>query len=315
MAQKKTTAKKVVRATTSTTPATKKGGGSGASTSAASTWQPTAEGKAKAVRLRIIAAVLWLLAIAGQLFAIFWILRPGVAERAEAGGFPTSRLVMLIVAIVVVGALALTANVLWRKANALDPASRANAFRFFVQNQLGLIITLIAFVPLIVLILVNKDMSKQQKGIAGAVAVVVAVLVGAFGVDTNPPSIEEYDAQRTFVAKLTGVEPGSEEVFWVPGGGVFHLCESVPAITVGSTSDEIHVGTIAQAIDAGKARLTKQWQSEAATCGFEIPADLPTPDFLTDGQAPPTGTDGADTEDADTEEMTVNGGEEESETE
>ncbi len=274
------TKKKVVKATTSTTPASGKGAAS------ETTWTPTAEGKAKARQNRLIAAVLWALAIAGEAFAIFWIMRPGVAERAEAGGFPTSRWIMLLVAIVVIGALALTANMLWRKANQLDPASRADKLRFFVQNQLGLIITLIAFVPLIVLILLNKDMDKSQKGIAGAVAVVVAILVGAFGVETNPPSIEEYDAQRTFVAQLTGTEPGSEEVYWVPGGGVFHLCDSVPAINQGSTSDEIVVGTIAQAIDAGKPRLTKQWESEAATCGFEIPADLPAPDFLENADTP-----------------------------
>lgn len=274
------TNKKVVQSTSSTTPARKTDEGK------VSTWTPTAEGKAKAGRNRLIAAVLWALAIAGELFAILWIMRPGVEARAEAGGFPTSRLIMLVVAIVVIGALALTANILWRKANRLDPASRSNAFRFFVQNQLGLIITLIAFVPLIVLILLNKDMDKQQKGIAGVVAVIVAIAVGAFGVETNPPSIEEYDAQRTFVAQLTGVEPGAEQVYWVPGGGVFHLCESVPAINAGSTSDHIVYGTIAEAIDAGKSRLTKQWESEAATCGFTVPEDLPAPDFLNEADTP-----------------------------
>jgi hypothetical protein len=273
MATRKTTSKKVTKATTSTAPAKSKASKAASADGAppAATWTPTAEGKAKATKFRLIAAVLWALAIAGEAFAIFWILRPSMEARAAAGGFPQDRWWMLIGALVVIGALALTANVLWKKANRLDPASRANAFKFFVQNQLGLIITIIAFVPLIVLILLNKDMSKSQKGIATAVAAVLAVVVGAFGVDTNPPSVEEYDAQRTLVAQLLGVAPGSEEVFWVPGGGVFHLCDGVSAINAGSTSDEIMAGTIAQAIDAGKGRLTKQWQSEVDQCAITIP--------------------------------------------
>lgn len=55
---------------------------------------------------------------------------------------------------------------MWKAANRHDPASRAEPFRFFVQNQLGAIITLIAFLPLIVLIPMEKNMVPKNKQIA-----------------------------------------------------------------------------------------------------------------------------------------------------
>ncbi len=56
---------------------------------------------------------------------------------------------------------------MWKAANKQDPASKADKARFLFQNQLGAIITLIAFVPLIVLIFMDKDMDPKNKKIAG----------------------------------------------------------------------------------------------------------------------------------------------------
>ena len=38
-----------------------------------------------------------------------------------------------------------------------------NAFAFWLQNNLGVIVSVIAFAPLLVLILINKDADKNQK--------------------------------------------------------------------------------------------------------------------------------------------------------
>jgi len=73
--------------------------------------------------------VLWLLAIGGEAFAIFWILRQTPVN-----------MIFLIGSLVVIGGLAVGGSLLWKKANRLDPASRADKFRFFVQNQLGAIV-------------------------------------------------------------------------------------------------------------------------------------------------------------------------------
>lgn len=252
------------------------------------TWKPTPEAKGKATRLRWIAALLWLLAIAGEAATIIWVLNPEDAADATGAVVPGEvDMVWLIGAIVVIGILAIVGSLLWKKANKLDPASRAQAFRFFVQNQLGAIVTIIAFLPLIILIFLNKDMDKQQKTIAGTVGIVVAVIALAFGISWNPPSTEEYTAQGLTCAELpmdTTAEEiavcntdtarvieltGEDEVFWTKEGEVFHLCEDASAVNLESEDNTIYSGTVADAIEAGKDRLTLQIDMEMGQCGLD----------------------------------------------
>jgi len=59
---------------------------------------------------------------------------------------------------------------MWKRANKHDPASREDKVRFFVQNQLGAIITLIAFLPLLAMVFLDKDMDPKTKKVAGGSA-------------------------------------------------------------------------------------------------------------------------------------------------
>jgi hypothetical protein len=93
---------------------------------------------------------------------------------------------------VVIAVFAIAGSLMWKAANKQDPATRADAFRFFVQNQLGAIITVIAFLPLIALIFLDKDMDPKNKKIAGGIGVVLALLATVIGVDFKPPSTEQY---------------------------------------------------------------------------------------------------------------------------
>ncbi|MCL2339716.1 MAG: hypothetical protein FWC59_02305 [Actinomycetia bacterium] len=198
------------------------------------TWQPTAEAKGKATRNRIIAFVLWALAIGAEAFAIFWLL----PHYSSVSLF----MVWLIVLIVGIAGLAIGGNLLWKKANKYDPASRANKVQFFIQNQLGAIITAIAFLPLIILIFLNKNMSGKEKGIAGAVAIVLC-LVGVWtGISLNPPSVEEYAAQTQQVEALTG----QDHVYWTAHGTKYHLYDDCPYINTDKTQ-EIFSGTVGTA--------------------------------------------------------------------
>jgi len=221
------------------------------------TWKPTAEANSKATRLRLFAAVLWLLAIAGELYGILGLLRDDPVN-----------MVLLIALIVVIGLLAIAGSLLWKQANRLDPASRSDTVRFFVQNQLGAIITVIAFLPLIAMILLNKDMDGKQKAIAGGIGVVVMLVATAIGADFNPPSTEQYDAETNQVVQLTG----KNLVFWTKSGGVFHLCQDASAVNLDSKDNTIYSGTVADAHAAGKDRLTLQVKQETKQCGFTTPA-------------------------------------------
>ncbi len=243
------TTKKVVRVEP-----TKQGQGGGES------WKPTPEAKQKATTYRIIALVLWALAIAGEVFAIFYVLKQ-----------PTINMVMLIAAIVVIGVLAVIGSLLWKQANLLDPASTADPVRFFIQNQLGAIIALVAFLPLIVMVLMNKNMDGKQKGIATAVGVVALAVAGLMGASFNPPSVEQYTADTAQVVSLTG----RNLVFWTKVGTVYHLCDAASDLQRESKDNTIYSGTVADARAAGKERLTLKVDEELKQCGISTPVAAP----------------------------------------
>ncbi len=196
-------------------------------------WKPTPEAKGKATRNRLIAAVLWALAIGTEAFAIFYLLK-----HTNMNLF----MLWLIVALVVIGALALGGSLLWKQANRYDPASKSDPVRFFIQNQLGAIITVIAFLPLIVMIFLNKDMNGKQKGIAGVVAIALMLVVGISSFDFNPPSKEQYSQQTTAVKNLTG----ADHVYWTLHGTKYHLYDDCSAINKAAT-EKIFEGTVGTA--------------------------------------------------------------------
>ena len=115
-------------------------------------FEASPEARAKAKQLRLFAFLAWIVAIAGQLYSIFYLIS-------------NETLVWLIVAIVSILILAITGSTLWKKANRLDPASEKDKVKFFVQNQLGAIMGVLAFLPLVILILMNKDIDGKTKGI------------------------------------------------------------------------------------------------------------------------------------------------------
>lgn len=227
------------------------------------TWKPTPEAKQKATTYRIVALVLWVLAIAGELFAIFWVLKQS-----------TINMVVLIAAIVVIGVLAVIGDLLWKRANLLDPASTSEPVRFFIQNQLGAILAIVAFLPLIVMILMNKNMNTQQKGIASAVGVVVFAIAAIMGISFNPPSVEQYTADTATVMQYTG----RDLVFWTKEGTVYHLCDAASDLQRESKDNKIYSGRVADARAAGKERLTLKVDEELKQCGISTPVPaIPTP--------------------------------------
>lgn len=192
---------------------------------------PSAESKAKAKQFRLFAILSWILAIAAEVWAIILL---------KAAPVNMTGLIILIVVDLI---FAVVGSLLWKKANRFDPASEKDKFRFFVQNQLGLIISIIAFLPLIILIFTNKNMNGKQKGIVGSIAVVALVIAGIVGIDFNPPSIEQYEEQTQKVESLT--KDGSNHVYWTEYGKSYHIYSDCHHINSKRT-DEIFEGTVAK---------------------------------------------------------------------
>ena len=225
-------------------------------------WKPTPAAKSKATRFRIFAFVLWLLAIAGEVFAIYWVLK-----RDWKGDEATLNMVVLIAAIGVIALLAIAGSLLWKSANHADPARRSEPVRFFIQNQLGVIVSILAFLPLIVLIFTNKNMGGQQKAIAGGIGIVALVIAGLASAEFTPSSVEQYTAETQRVHDLTG----QDMVSWTKEGEVYHLCEAASAVNITSKDNKIYTGTVGDAHAAGKKRLTLQVDQEMKQCGFATP--------------------------------------------
>lgn len=209
---------------------TKVGGDNSSSKKTKNKFVPTAESKGKATRFRVIAGILWLFAIGVQVLAISMLFKQPV------------NMTWIIILIVIDLALAVTGSILWKKSNRLDPASEKNKLMFFMQSQLGLVVAIIAFLPLIIFILTNKNLDAKQKKVLGGIAGIALLIAGVTGVDFNPPSVEQYTEQTSRVEELTG----KNEVYWTKSGTKYHLYDNCHSINKNVTT-EIFQGTVANA--------------------------------------------------------------------
>lgn len=255
-------------------------------------WQATQDQRSKAKKLRLFAGGSWFVAIGTEIAAIVMLLK---------NTFDQGNLVLLIGLLVVIAVFAIAGSVFWKKANRQDPATKAEPFKFFVQNQLGAIITVLAFLPLLALIFLDKDMDPKNKKIAGSVGVALALLATIVGVDFDPPSTEQYTQDmNACAAQIKANEPttacspevaeqaqqiaadtdavadatnGQDVVYWIaPKDGktksssplVFHLCENVSTLR----GKNVNSGSVTEAYSQGAIRLTKQITMEQRQCGF-----------------------------------------------
>jgi hypothetical protein len=252
-------------------------------------WKAAPEAKSGASVKRVVAFILWAIAIALEGVGI-WYLLTQTGENVDGepitGFIPTDYLMWALIGLlVVIGILTIIGSQLWKAANQADPASRQEPFRFFVQNQLGAIIPLIAFVPIIIVILLNKNLDNKTKGIAGAVGAVVLVIAVLVGIEYNPASVEEntegeiaeeianegqVDEYTAIVTELTG----ADEVAWTLNGKVYHLCTDTSAVSQDSADGRIFTGTVADAHADGKEGLTLQVDQEMEQCDLTDPANL-----------------------------------------
>ncbi len=252
-------------------------GAAGGSVNDSGKWVASDESKAKAKKLRIFALLLWLAGIAVEIGAIFGLLlndsilsdKTAVDDKGvltTTSGFPTWAFILLLALLVIDGILVVIGSMLWKKANSYDPATKSEPVKFFIQNQLGAFIPILAFLPIIVLIFLNKDMDKTQKGVAGAVGIVVALAAVVLGIDFNPSSVEKYTADKQAVIQLLG----EDQVYWAGGGAVYHVCGNVPDLS----NSSVESGTTADAVAASKPRLTLKLESELKACNRAVPNNI-----------------------------------------
>jgi len=270
----------------------------GADVDVTKAWRASQGQQSAAKRLRLFAALAWVVAIGGEIAGIV-LLRQHKFDHGNLG--------LLIGILVGIAIFAIAGNLMWKAANKQDPALAADKTKFFFQNQLGAIITLIAFLPLVVLIFLDKDMDPKNKKIAGGIGAVLAVIATLVGVSFKPPSVEQYtqdmnqcaaqikagqpttacspevadqakdiarDSSTVAEATKDAAHPaGQDLVYWIaPENGakksatphVFHLCQGVSPLR-GKT---VNSGSVTEAYAENATRITKQIPMEQKQCGI-----------------------------------------------
>jgi len=262
-------------------------------------WRATHGQEAAAKRLRIFAVLAWIVAIGGEVAGIIF-LRQG---RFDHGNLP-----LLIGILVGIAIFAIAGSLMWKAANKQDPARRSEPAKFFFQNQLGAIITVIAFLPLLVLIFMDKDMDPKNKKIAGGLGALLAVGATLIGVSWNPPSVEQYTQDMNkCAAEIKANQPtkdcspevaqqaqdiardsktvadatnGQDVVYWIaPENGqkrastphVFHICKEVSPLR----GKVVNSGSVTLAYSENATRITKQIPMEQKQCGFAGAEEAP----------------------------------------
>ena len=263
-----------------------------------SEWRATHGQKSAATRLRIFAAIAWAIAIAGEITGVILLLK----HKFDHGNLP-----LLIGILAGIAIFAIAGSLMWKAANKQDPARESDRARFFFQNQLGAIVTVIAFLPLIALILMDQDMDPKNKKIAGGIGVVLAGIAALIGVSYHPPSVEQYtqdmnkcaaeikagqpktdcspevaaqaqdiarDTKTVTDATKTSANPsGQDVVYWIaPENGAKkaatpHVFHICDQVSP-LRGKTVNHGSVTEAYAENATRITKQITMEQKQCGF-----------------------------------------------
>jgi len=214
-----------------------------------STFVPTAEAKAQAGKFRMYGVLLWILAIVAEVIAMVILFKKD-PEIALSTGSRIALIAILLVDLV----LLIAGSWFWKKANRFDPASKQNVLKFFFQNQLGVVVAVIAFLPVVILAFIKKEY------LVGAIAALFMVGGGLASADWNPPSQEEYASQSTYVQELMG----ADQVFGTKSGSKYHLYDDCQYLKSDKTT-EIFSGTVAD-LYANNSRIKPEISSLCSAC-------------------------------------------------
>ena len=168
------------------------------------------EAKATARKFRTYAIIGWAVAMLAQVLCIMKL----ISDETLIG---------LIASIVVILAITFFSGRFWKKSNKLDPTSEKNALRFFLQNQLGAIMGVLCFLPMVISIFTSNNISGKTKAIAGTAASAAMTAAGISGAEFDSASIEKYTKEikeQNKDAESVGIN--SNLVYWSKAGNKYH---------------------------------------------------------------------------------------------
>ena len=123
--------------------------------------EQTGDPHKRATTKRIWAIVCWVIAIAFEAIGILKL--TDVIDWFSELELSTFLIICIVLDLIFV----IIGSLLWKKANHIDPASEKNKTKFWLWNNLGVILSVIAFLPLIILVFTDKDLDKKSKKLVG----------------------------------------------------------------------------------------------------------------------------------------------------
>ncbi len=198
--------------------------------------EQTGDPKKRATCKRVCAIICWIIAIA---FEVIGILRLTDIINWFSGLDITS---FLLICLGLDLLFFIPGSLLWKKANHIDPASEKNKTKFWLWNNLGTILSVLAFLPIIIFVFSDKDLDKKSKTLVGGVAIAALVIAGLASYDYNPVSSEQLELAEKEVLQVSP----SGTVYWAEYSKKYHVDKDCPAF---SNSETVYEGTVADAFE------------------------------------------------------------------
>lgn len=133
-------------------------------------------------------------------------------------------------------------SLIWKKANHIDPISEKNKAKFWTWNNLGTILSVLAFLPMIIVVLLSKNLDKNSKTLVWWIAIVALAIAWLSSYDYNPVSSEQLQRAEQEVLQVSP----SWTVYWAPYSKKYHVDKDCPAF---SNSETVYEGTVRDAYE------------------------------------------------------------------
>ena len=117
-----------------------------------------------------------------------------------------------------------------------------------------MVVAAFAFIPLILIIVFNKDLDGKTKTIAGIIAAIALAIGLGVGHDWNPISSEQLEAARQEILANGNYDvndAGEPVVYWVKNSKKYHINSNCSAINRSNSKSDIYRGTIDAAYQKG----------------------------------------------------------------
>lgn len=198
--------------------------------------EQTGDPKKRATTRRIRAIVCWVIAIAFEVIGILQL--TNVINWFSGLELSTFLIICIVLDLIFV----IIGSLLWKKANHIDPISEENKTKFWLWNNLWVILSVIAFLPLIILVFTNKDLDKKSKKLVGWIAIAALAIAGLASYDYNPVSSEQLERAEKEVLQVSP----SGTVYWATYSKKYHVDKDCPAF---SNSETVYEGTVRDAYE------------------------------------------------------------------